>query len=288
MTTLTPRKIMLATDLTPAGDRAFDRAVELAQEWDAELIILHVVESGAVRPWGIDQRMRNVATEMDRLVRSANQACNIVSHTIIGDPADRVLAYALDIGCDFLITGPAQGKIVGEKLLGSTAARIVRRATVPVLAVRRRPEGPYRNIVSAVDFSNPSRSAFLSSRALFPSARLTALHVYQITPNFSGRNAERPIDIVEAEERERVLTEARRNMDDLVAAAGAGRPAIETAVLEGEPEVVIADYIAKNWPDLIVAGTHGRSAIEHDTIGSVAERFLTTLQCDVLAVPIRK
>ena len=39
-----PRRVMLATDLTPACDRAFDRAVQLAQEWDAELIICHVIE----------------------------------------------------------------------------------------------------------------------------------------------------------------------------------------------------------------------------------------------------
>jgi len=286
MTMTAPRKIMLATDLTPAGDRAFDRAVELAQEWDADLIVLHVVESNAARPWGIDRRMHNAETEMDRLVRSAKQACRIVRHTVIGDPADRTLAHARDIGCDFLITGPAHGKIVGERFLGSTAARIVRRATVPVLAVRRRPEGSYRSIVSAVDFSDPSRTALLGGRALFPSARLTALHAYRIEPNWSGRNAERSIDIVEAEERERVVKEAKHNMADLVAAAGA--PAIETEVLEGEPEAVLADYVAKNWPDLIVAGTHGRSAVEHDTIGSVAERFLMTLPCDVLAVPTRK
>jgi nucleotide-binding universal stress UspA family protein len=285
MTALTPRKIMLATDLTPAGDRAFDRAVELAQEWDAELIVLHVVESNAARPWGIDRRMHNAETEMDRLVRSAGQACRIVRHTVIGDPADRTLALARDLGCNFLITGPAHGKIVGEKFLGSTAARIVRRATMPVLAVRRRPEGPYRSIVSAVDFSDPSRAALLGGRALFPSARLTALHAYRIEPNWSGRNAERSIDVVEAEERERVVKEAKRNIADLVAAAGA--PAIETEVLEGEPEAVLADYVARNWPDLIVAGTHGRSAVEHDTIGSVAERFLMTLPCDVLAVPTR-
>jgi len=285
MTTSTPHRIMLATDLTPAGDRAFDRAVELAKEWDAELVVLHVVESSAVRPWGIDQRMRNAETEMDRLVRSARQACKIMRHTLIGDPADHTLAHARDVGCDFLITGPAHGKIVGEKLLGSTAARIVRRATVPVLAVRRRPEGPYRSIVSAVDFSDPSRAALLGGRALFPSARLTALHAYRIEPNWSGRNAERSIDVVEAEERERVVKEAKHNMADLV--AGAGAPAIETEVLEGEPEAVLADYVARNWPDLIVAGTHGRSAVEHDTIGSVAERFLMTLPCDVLAVPTR-
>lgn len=108
----------------------------------------------------------------------------------------------------------------------------------------------------------------------------------RIEPNWSGRNAERSIDVVEAEERERVVKEAKHNMADLVAAAGA--PAIETEVLEGEPEAVLADYVAKNWPDLIVAGTHGRSAVEHDTIGSVAEGFLMTLPCDVLAVPTRK
>ncbi len=277
---------MLATDLTPAGDRAFDRAVALAQEWDAELVVLHVVESSAIRPWGMDQRMRNAETEMDRLVRSVKPIRTVVRHTVIGDPADRALAYAHDMNCDFLITGPAHGKILGEKLLGSTAARIVRGATVPVLAVRRRPEGPYRSIVSAVDFSDPSRSAFLKARALFPTARLTALHAYGIAPIWSGRTAERSLDVVEAEERERVVREAERDMGDLV--AGAGSPAIETVVAEGEPDAVLADFVTKNWPDLVVSGTHGRSAVEHDTIGSVAERLLMTLPCDVLVVPARK
>jgi len=286
VTTSVPRKIMLATDLTPAGDRAFDRAVELASEWNAELVVLHVAEASSARPWGMDRRIRNAETEMEALVRSARQSCSIASHTVIGDPAERTLAHAREFGCDFLITGPAHGKIVGEKLLGSTAARIVRRATIPVLAVRRRPEGPYRSIVAAVDFSDPSRMALLAGRTLFPSARLTALHAYEIAPDWSGRNAERTLDIIESEERERVVRQTEGHMEDLVAAAGA--PAIDTAILEGEPEPVLNDYVARNWPDLVVAGTHGRSEVEYDTIGSVAERFLMTLPCDVLAVPARK
>lgn len=288
MVTTTPRKLMLATDLTPAGDRAFDRAVELASEWDAELVVLHVAEANSARPWGMDRRIRNAETEMEALVRSAKKPCKIVRHTVIGDPADRALAHARAFECDFVITGPAHGKIVGEKFLGSTAARIVRRAMVPVLAVRRRPEGPYRSVVGAVDFSDPSRRALLGARALFPSARLTALHAYRLEPNWSGRNAERSIDAVEAEERERVVKEARGKMADLATAAGAGAQTIETGIMEGAPEVVLADYVAKNWPDLIVAGTHGRGAVEHDTIGSVAERFLMTLPCDILAVPTRQ
>lgn len=286
MTTSVPSKIMLATDLTPAGDRAFDRAVELASEWDADLIVLHVAESSAARPWGMDRRIRNAETEMEALVRSAKQKCRIVRHTVIGDPADRTLAHAHEFGCDFLVTGPAHGKTLGEKFLGSTAARIVRRATMPVLAVRRRPEGPYRSIVAAVDFSDPSRRALLGGRNLFPDASLIALHAYHIKPNWSGPNAERTLDIIESEERERVVKEAGYQMEEIIAAAG--EPAIRSAILEGGPEAVLVDYVANSWPDLVVAGTHGRSEVEYDTIGSVAERFLMTLPCDILAIPTRK
>ena len=241
-----------------------------------------VVESSAVRPWGIDQRMRNAETEMDRLVRSARQTCKIMRHTLIGDPADRALAHAPH-RLRFSVAGPAHGKIVGEKLLGSTAARIVRRATVPVLAVKRRPEAPYRSIVSAVDFSDASRSALLGGRTLFPSAQFTALHAYHTVPNWSGRNAERSIDVVEAEERERVVKEAERNMDDLV--AGAGTPAIETAIMEGEPEVVLADYVARNWPDLVVAGS--TAAARSSTIPLAAWPSAFSRRFHAMSLPFR-
>lgn len=280
-----PRRIMLATDLTPAADRAFDRAVELSNEWDAELIVLHVVEASSARSWRLDRRIHNAETEMQRLVRSAAQPGRIVRHTAFGDPADRTLAHAREVGCDFLITGPAHGKIMGETLLGSTAARIVRRATMPTLAVRRRPEGPYNNIVSAVDFSAPSRHAFETGAALFPSAQFTAVHAYHITPNWGGRNAERSIDAIESEERERRLKKAQADIEDFVASTAART---STLILEGEPQAVLSGYVETNWPDLVIAGTHGRSAIEHDTMGSVAELFLMSLPCDVLAVPTRQ
>lgn len=286
MTTSIPRKIMLATDLTPAGDRAFDRAVELASEWNAELILLYVAEASSARPWGIDLRIRNAETEMEALVRSARQECKITGHTVIGDPAERTLAYAQEFECDFLVTGPAHGKIVGEKLLGSTAARILRRAAVPVLAVRRRPEGAYRNVVAAVDFSDPSRQALLSARALFPSARLTALHAYHLEIDWDDRMVERTIDVIESEQRERIVREAEGHMSRLITAAGS--PAVETEILEGDPGLVLHDYVTRNWPDLVVTGTQGRSQSEYDTIGSVAEQLLTTLPCDVLAMPPRQ
>lgn len=288
MSVETPKRVMLATDLTPAGDRAFDRAVQLAEQWNADFIVCHVIESSAARPWGMDRRVRNAETELDRLVRTSPLTRKITRHIVVGDPADRTLEHARAIGADFVVTGPAHGKIVGEKLLGSTAARIVRRSPQPVLAVRRRPQGGYRTIVSAVDFSDPSKVALLCGCALFPAAKLTALHAYKVEPNWGGPNAEKSIDVVEAETRERAIKQAEQDMKDLLASAAGDAASIETVFLEGAPETALAGFVDKHWPDLVVAGTHGRGGRQEDTIGSIAELFLTTLPCDVLAVPTRK
>jgi nucleotide-binding universal stress UspA family protein len=278
---------MLATDLTPACDRAFDRAVQLAQEWDAELVICHVIESSALRPWGIEQRVRNTGIELDRLVSSLPIARTVPRHIVVGDPANRTLEHARQIDCDFLVTGPAHGKILGEKLLGSTAARIMRRASQPVLSVRRRPQGPYRTIATAVDFSAAAKSALTASRTLFPQAQLTALHAFLISPSWTGPNADKSIDVVEAEERARIIRECEQDMAELVAALGCGAESISSVLLEGAPDTSILDYVEKNWPDVVVAGTHGTSGAHDDAIGSVAELLLMRLPCDVLAIPTR-
>jgi nucleotide-binding universal stress UspA family protein len=285
MATATPSKIMLATDLTPAGDRAFDRAVQLAQQWNAELIVCHVIESSAMRPWGAERRAQNANTELERLVRASPLTGKLRRHIIIGDPAELVLRHARDIGCDLIVTGPAHGQVLGEKLLGSTAARIVRWATQPVLSVRLRPQGAYRNVVAAVDFSDASLAAVRSSREMFPECNLTAVHAYGVAPNWGGANAEKSIDAIESEERERVSASAKREMADLLAALGDASASIDTELMEGSPDAVLAEFVEKQWPDLVVTGTHGRAGPQEGSIGSVAERLLTALKCDVLVVP---
>ena len=282
-----PRRIMLATDLTPAGDRAFDRAVELADELDAELTIRHVVEPSSARPWGMDRRIRNAETEMDRLIRSERVSPRVGRPVIVGDPGDRTQEHAHQIGCDCLVTGLAHGKILGDKLLGGAAARIVRRATQPCLAVRRRPEDVYRSIVSAMDFSEAAQAALRHGRVLFSSARLTVLHAYGLSPNWGGPNADKSVDEIEAADRAGVVEAATRDMSALLAAMPRAVSSIEAAFVEGEPGEVVAEYVGTNWPDLVIAGADRRRNLQQDSVGSVADWYLTRLPCDVLAVPAR-
>ena len=282
-----PQTVLLASDLTPACDRAFDRAVQKASDWDAQLVVCHVVEASSLRPWGIEQRVRNAEIEVERLVQSVSLAQKPARHIVIGDPAERTSEHAQAIGSDFIVTGPAHGKIVGDKLLGSTAARIVRHSKQPVLAVRRRAMGPYATVAVAVDFSEPSQRAFRCARSLFARSQFSLVHAYAVLPDYSGRNADRALDVVESEEKARVIRMAEQDMADLI---GSNRQEtnVETVLEQGSPESVMVAYVDKHWPDLVVAGTHGQTGMQQSLIGSVAEGFLRSLSCDVLAVPTRQ
>ena len=71
-----------------------------------------------------------------------------------------------------------------------------------------------------------------------------------------------------------------------LAAASEDLPGLQyQSVLEqGTPEAVLTDYVEKEWPDLVVTGTYGRTGPQQAAIGSVTERLLHVLPCDVLAV----
>ena len=45
-----PKKILLATDLSARSDRALDRAVQLARQWNSILIVVHALEKPPLNP----------------------------------------------------------------------------------------------------------------------------------------------------------------------------------------------------------------------------------------------
>jgi nucleotide-binding universal stress UspA family protein len=107
-----------------------------------------------------------------------------------------------------------------------------------------------------------------------------------VVPDYSGRNADRSLDVVEAEEKDRVVRMAEQDMANLIGSTQGAK--IDTVLEQGAPDSVMAAYVDKHWPDLVVAGTHGQSGTPQSLIGSVAEGLLKSLSCDVLAVPTRQ
>ncbi|WP_312163307.1 universal stress protein [Phenylobacterium sp.] len=281
-----PKKILLATDLSARCDRALDRASQLAAEWRAELLVLHVLDpaEGFIERRHLDDlpswrrptdRRALAEARVRRDLPEAHGAFTVLVKE--GDPAAVIDETARSEGCELIVTGVARDETLGRSVLGATVDRLVRRSPVPVLVVKARAK-PYRQIVVATDFSDSSRHALTAAMTFFPLHPVTLIHAFEVP--FAGF-----IDKRRAEEQFRAMgLEAAGEFMTATMLTDDQRRGVEVLVEYGPPERVIRLYAEDMGADLVVLGTHGHSAVFDVLIGSTAKRILEQAPSDVLLI----
>jgi nucleotide-binding universal stress UspA family protein len=180
-----PRRAVAAVDFSPASVRAAEEALALLAD-GGTLTLVHVRPhyEDLVRPdeaWDLDHDQR-VGVLFQRLIAGLEPRPSVTVTTVVesGDPAGQVLAVAEREGAELIASGSSGLGFFERLIVGSVATRILRRATVSVLAVPR---------PSAAEAELIERQ--LASRVKVPeSTRLTAL-----LEAFSQRNAGRPTQL---------------------------------------------------------------------------------------------
>lgn len=154
------KKILYATDLSPNAVYAFGYAVSIAQQYGAELTILHVLEEMTAKAYlqiesyiGVDQwrllqeekqaeLIQEIKTRIKQRcaqVGSDAPACRIDESGIVvrsGQPVETILDTATEQEVDLIVMGTRGFGAVTDALIGGTARRVVRRSTKPVMVVR--------------------------------------------------------------------------------------------------------------------------------------------------------
>ncbi|MFG1347741.1 universal stress protein [Xanthobacter autotrophicus DSM 431] len=280
-----PKSILLATDLSPRCDRALDRALLLSQQWQASLVVLHVLEGaqGAESDWRVPswRRPPDPASVAHRQLLADVGVAVDKAEIVIGegDPADEVARVAAEKGCDLIVTGIARDELFGRVLLGTTVDRLLRRSPLPLLVVRNRARHDYREIAVAADFSAASRYAFEMAIRIFPADPLTVFHAYESPLGGLAPDS----DALRRQWREVALQDCAAFLA-AVDAGGAARGRVRSFVEYGAPANVLRQGVRDMGIELLVLGTHGRSALIEMLIGSVAKAILDEVTCDVLIV----
>jgi len=274
--------ILLATDLSCRCDRALDRAVLLAREWDATLIIVHALESPM--PVVDEPSWRRTLSFEQRVTRRIHEDLGnpppvplevVLEHA---EPERLILATAARRWCSLIVTGVARDEPLGRNRLGAVVDQLLRNSQVPVLVVRSRAKKPYRNIVVATDFSDVSRMALIIALSTFPKANVSLLHAYQVP--FEGHFSDKMA--VRQAEAHRARSEAAAFLEHVPEASSRDIPIL---CEYGEPEAVLSDMMDEDRADLAVIGSTGRGWIEELVLGSVATRILSDLPGDLMVVP---
>ncbi len=122
--------VLCPIDFSRRSTNALEWAINLVQQFKAELTVVHVLPEGAAESETAlaGERLRNAAS-----VLNAPQGTRFL--TLNGKPGETIVGEAERMGCDLVVMGrrgQSQGDFIG---MGSTARNVLRMETFPLVIV---------------------------------------------------------------------------------------------------------------------------------------------------------
>jgi len=279
-----PERLLLATDLSPRCDRALDRAAQLATEWNAELLALHVLEApeppDLVLQWASGKDDESLRLYAGRQLEQDLESVRVRSRMRIahGDAAAAIEQSVQQDNCGLVITGVARSEAMGRFLLGGTVDRLARTLSQPLLVVRNRVHGAYRKLVVASDFSSASGYALRAALDLFPEGAVTVLHASKLPME---ELADKSVGRETAQRRVEQEWDAFLQRCEVSVAE---RKRLDLVVEPGALESALARHVRTRGSELVVIGSEGGSRLRDMLLGSSTARVLEWALCDTLVV----
>jgi nucleotide-binding universal stress UspA family protein len=141
------KKILMPTDFGAASDRALEVAVDFANKYDAQLLLLHVypLPTAIYGMYAMTVPPSTLAADVEQAARVTLDQClaritprvaNVEAVLRMGEPWDEIIRASKDLGADLIVIGTHGHRGLSRLFLGSVAEKVVRLASVPVFTVR--------------------------------------------------------------------------------------------------------------------------------------------------------
>lgn len=268
--------VLAAADLTPLGRRVADRARLVAEDFGADIRLVHAIEPMA-EAFITDELAKLVATHereaAERLAEWLRGRTELdVSLTTVKGSAAWEISRLAKQAMLTLIGSSA----VDYGRVGPVARLVAEAARGDVVVVRRQPRNPYRRVLVPVDLSEASVRGVELARRLAPDATLSLL--YALPTRFDSLMADAGMFPEEIDlNRKGRLSQAQEALDRFATRF----ENVSTSVVDGPPLEVIEETARRRSADLTVVASRGAGATRMVLLGTVASGLLDTLPCDV-------
>ncbi len=287
----TVERILVASSLTEVSEEVVRAGFALAAAASAEVHLIHVAlpplhTADGVFGFGtavLDAELLRAEEQVAR-ERLGEQAARLgggrpaVVHVAMGSPHRAIAEFAGTLAADLLLVGAAERGPMLERLLGSTADRLLGPAPCPVLIVRPGFSVPPKRVLAPVDLSPLSASSLRRATSLLAvlggaAPEIEALFVLSPIQRQAPQFSPEQMDRFAALELERFL-----------AREGGGGEIAQKVRCGGPREEIVEE--AKEWgADLVAIGSHGLGGFDRWVIGSVSADVARRAPVSVLVVP---
>jgi nucleotide-binding universal stress UspA family protein len=145
----TPKTVLVPTDFSEFSDRAVRQAVDIAEQNNAKIFLLHVIDK--LQQCAIDycipletmmkvqsdsekEASKKMQEEVDKIVKA--KKIDVVFDVRSGIPYEEILKEQQERKADLIVIASHGRTGLLKSLIGSVAERVMREAKCPVLLVR--------------------------------------------------------------------------------------------------------------------------------------------------------
>ncbi len=295
------KNILLVLDPEVQEEAALDKAVSLAKQNDARLMLFSVVYRHPDLRRYPDSVGENLLTP---LVAERQQWLQGFMPTLQEQGIDGEAVVAAGISFlevirevlreqhDLVITTAEEKKGIRARVFGATSMHLMRKCPCPVWVVKRAQTRPYARILAAVDPSvydpkrdslNPLILQLAGSMARKEAGELHIVHVWHMFgEDYVRRGGMTEEEVEEAKALEKL--QQKRRFDTLLGHVDVAdlKPCLH--LIEGVPDERIPELVMEQGIDLLVMGSVCRTGIAGFLIGNTAEEVLNQVDCSVLTV----
>lgn len=294
------KKILVPLDSSELAERALIPARQLAQKYDAELILLTVPElapalSALVYTYDVPAFSDNADNDRAEAEQYLNHRLYAVresglrAHTVIqeGDPAEVILSVAEAEDVDLIIMSTHGYTGLDHWVMGSVAERVLQHAPCPVYVVRTR--DPIKKVLITLDGSKLAEQALAPGMALAHGlkAETTLLRVKELAAQPELESVYH-LDALEEGLGQSIMEDYYSTVDAYLEEKRdqLGKANVqETVALRGRhPAADIVEYVRDNDINLVVMATHGRTGLRRWLYGSVAQKVMRITPSAMLIV----
>lgn len=295
-------KVLYPTDFSEDARSAMNLALFFAEQYDAELHMLHVntihqdasdeeVDGHLTWPPELSQRAQELAdSEMNKwLAPLREKPLRIIEakrKELFAGPA--ILSYAEEQDIDLIVMGTHGRRGFRRAMLGSVAEEVLQKAECPVLTLRydgsEKPVEAMSQLMVPIDFSSHSRQALQSAIAV---ARIYKSHIHLVhiindlqLPAFYSPM----IGPFEGQQYEQVRKDALETLDSWMHELEGTDVPFTTHVRVGSTAERIISFAKEQDISLLVIATHGLTGLKHMLFGSTAEQVVRYVGCPVMVL----
>lgn len=274
-------RILVGTDLSARSQAALAQAIGLAHRPESHLVLVHVVDSDLPPEVAAAHRER-AQTWLSEHVPPGARAPEVEVVVRTGDPHQELVAAADEREADLIVLGAHRRRLLLDAFMGTTAERLLRVNTRPVLIVHNEPTARYRRVLAATDLSESSARALRSAKELgLLAGQTTLVHVFHA----GAKGKLQQVGVDPAAHIEAARAEAAAAVEAFLKRIGLPELGPRVLLREGPAAHEIHSVVTELKPDLLVLGTKGLTGLKRAALGSVTEALIRAVPCDVLAVP---